>query len=119
VPFSAILIISALVSYSIGVWSEKIAGRLKGWHLIFFWLGLATDASGTAMMAAIRGIFLNFHVITGIAALLLMFIHAIWATVVLARRDEKAIINFHRFSVFVWTVWLIPFLTGFFLAKRL
>ena len=118
-PFSAILIITALVSYSIGVWSEKIAGRLKGWHLIFFWLGLATDASGTAMMAAIRGIFLNFHVITGIAALLLMFIHAIWATVVLARRDEKAIINFHRFSVLVWTIWLIPFFTGFFLTQQM
>ncbi|MGB2805538.1 MAG: HsmA family protein [Candidatus Zixiibacteriota bacterium] len=118
-PLSAILIISALASYSIGVWSEKIAGKLKGWHLIFFWIGLATDASGTAMMAAVRGIFFNFHTITGIAALLLMFVHAVWATIVLLGKDEKAIVNFHKFSVFVWTVWLIPFFTGFFLPKQM
>ena len=118
-PLSALLIISALVSYSIGVWSERIAGRLRGWHLIFFWIGLATDASGTAMMAAIRGIFLNFHVVTGLAALLLMLVHAVWATIVLSGKDEKAILNFHKFSVFVWTVWLIPFFTGFFMGRGL
>ena len=70
-------------------------------------------------MAAIRGIFFNFHVITGVTALLLMLIHAIWATMVLVRRDEKGIINFHKFSVFVWTVWLIPFFTGFFLTRQM
>ena len=118
-PLSAILIITALASYSIGVWSEKIAGRLRGWHLIFFWIGLASDASGTAMMAAVRGIFFNFHTITGIAALLLMLIHAIWATIVLLGKDEKAIVSFHKFSVFVWTVWLIPFFTGFFLTRQM
>ena len=117
-PLSAILIITAFVSYSIGVWSERIAGRLKGWHLIFFWIGLATDASGTGMMAAIHGLFLNFHVITGIIALLLMFVHAVWASIVLLGKDERAILNFHKFSVFVWTIWLIPFFTGFFMAKR-
>ena len=117
-PLSATLIILAFVSYSIGVWSERIAGRLKGWHLIFFWIGLATDASGTGMMAAIHGLFLNFHVITGIIALLLMFVHAVWASIVLLGKDERAILNFHKFSVFVWTIWLIPFFTGFFMAKR-
>ena len=118
-PFSAIFMISALASYSIGVWSERFAGRLKGWHLIFFWVGLVSDTTGTAMMASIRGIFLNFHAITGMAAILLMFIHAIWATIVLIRKDEKAIVNFHKFSIFVWAVWLIPFFTGFFLARRM
>lgn len=36
VLLSTILITLALVFYTIGVWSERIAGRLKGWHLIFF-----------------------------------------------------------------------------------
>ena len=38
---STILISLALVFYSVGVWSERLADRLKGWHLVFFWGGLA------------------------------------------------------------------------------
>jgi uncharacterized repeat protein (TIGR03987 family) len=56
----------------------------------------------------------DIHSITGLLAILLMLIHAIWATIVLIRKNEKAIVNFHHFSVFVWTVWLIPYFTGFF-----
>jgi uncharacterized repeat protein (TIGR03987 family) len=40
-----------------------------------------------------------------------MLIHAIWATLVLIRRDETAILKFHRFSLFVWFVWLVPYLS--------
>jgi uncharacterized repeat protein (TIGR03987 family) len=38
-------------------------------------------------------------------------IHAIWATVVLVKKDEKAIKNFHKFSLVVWLIWLIPYLS--------
>jgi uncharacterized repeat protein (TIGR03987 family) len=38
-----------------------------------------------------------------------MLIHAVWATFVLVRKDEKAINNFHKFSVVVWFIWLIPY----------
>ena len=34
---SFIIITSALVFYSIGVWSERFSG-VKPWHLAFFWL---------------------------------------------------------------------------------
>jgi hypothetical protein len=30
------------------------------------------------------------------------------------RKDEKAITNFHKFSVVVWIIWLVPYLNGFF-----
>lgn len=116
-PLSAILMFVALAGYSIGVWSQRIGGRLKAWHLVFFWIGLASDISGTAMMVAISGMLFNVHAVTGVTALLLMLIHTVWATVVVSRKDEKAIVNFHRFSVFVWAVWLIPFFTGFFLTR--
>ena len=108
------LIISlALVFYSIGVWSERIAGRLKAWHLIFFWLGLICDTVGTAMMMEMAGgLTFGIHGITGVTAILLMVVHAIWATVVLIRKDEVAIRNFHKFSVAVWVIWLIPYLSG-------
>jgi uncharacterized repeat protein (TIGR03987 family) len=38
-----------------------------------------------------------------------MCIHAVWATVVLIRKDEKMIANFHKFSLAVWFIWLIPY----------
>jgi uncharacterized repeat protein (TIGR03987 family) len=107
-------IFSALVFYTVGVWAEKMGGRLKAWHAIVFWLGFACDTIGTTAMGRIAGgIFqFNFHGITGLLAILLMLFHATWATIVLARKDEKLITSFHRLSVFVWCVWLVPMLSG-------
>ena len=116
---STILISLALIFYSIGVWSERIVGRLKAWHLIFFWGGLVFDTVGTGIMFEIAGgIGADIHSVTGIVAILLMLVHAIWASVVLVLKNEKAITNFHHFSVFVWVVWLVPYFTGFFASMR-
>ena len=116
-PFAIIFIVSALVFYSIGVWGEKIVGRLQAWQLIFFWLGFVCDTTGTTLMSKIAGSFqLNIHGITGLAAILLMIIHAIWATLTLVKKNETALKNFHRFSLVVWLIWLIPFFSGLILA---
>ena len=116
---ATILITLALIFYSIGVWSERFAGRLKSWHLIFFWGGLVCDTAGTGIMFEMAGgIGADIHSITGILAIVLMLIHAIWATFVLIHRDEKAINNFHHFSLVVWIIWLVPYLTGFFASMR-
>ena len=114
---STILISLALVFYTIGVWSERFAGRLKGWHLVFFWGGLVFDTVGTGMMMEMAGgLTFDIHGVTGVLAILLMFVHAVWASIVLIRKDEKAIANFHKFSVLVWVIWLVPYLTGFFVS---
>jgi uncharacterized repeat protein (TIGR03987 family) len=105
-----IIINLALVFYSIGVWSERFSGRLKTWHLVFFWFGIICDTWGTGLMFEMAGgLTYDIHGLTGVLAIALMFIHAIWATVVLIRKDEKLIINFHKFSVVVWVIWLIPY----------
>jgi len=107
-PF--IVINLALIFYSIGVWSERIQGRLKVWHTVFFWLGLICDTWGTGMMFEMAGgLTYDVHGLSGLLAIILMFVHAIWATVVLVRKDEKMILNFHKFSVVVWLIWLIPY----------
>jgi uncharacterized repeat protein (TIGR03987 family) len=107
------LIISlALVFYSIGVWSERIQGRLKPWHLAFFWAGLACDTWGTGLMIDMAGgLTFDIHGVTGVIAIALMLIHAVWASLVLIRRDERAIRNFHKFSLVVWLIWLVPYLS--------
>jgi uncharacterized repeat protein (TIGR03987 family) len=114
---SMVLITLALVFYSIGVWSERLAGRLKAWHLIFFWTGFVFDTTGTGMMMEMAGrITLDAHSLTGLVAIVLMLIHATWATVVLVRKQEKAIVNFHKFSVIVWLIWLVPYFNGLLLS---
>jgi uncharacterized repeat protein (TIGR03987 family) len=117
--FAVTFILVAFVLYTIAVWSERFAGRLRSWHLVVFWLGFAADTAGTSAMGRImrtmqieRNIGSLAHESTGILALLLMFVHCTWASIVLLRRDENAILKFHRFSTFVWCVWLIPFSLG-------
>ena len=114
---SAIIITWALVFYSIGVWSERFAGRLKVWHLVFFWLGIIFDTWGTGLMfERVGGMLFDVHGFTGVLAIALMFVHAVWATVVLLRKDERWLNSFHRFSVTVWVIWLIPYFSPMFLA---
>lgn len=109
---STIIITSALVFYSIGVWGERISGQLKTWHLVFFWLGFICDTLGTGMMFEMAGgMTFDVHGLTGLLAIVLMLVHAIWATIVLVRKDERWINNFHKFSVVVWLIWLVPYLS--------
>lgn len=112
--YAVISITSALVFYTIGVWSEKGQGELKKWHLVIFWIGLTFDTLGTTLMGKIAngGFQFNFHGITGLLAIILMLFHALWATVVLYKNNEKVKANFHRFSIIVWIIWLIPFISG-------
>ena len=112
-------IFSALGLYTVGVWSEKIGGRLKWWHAIVFYCGVICDTIGTGAMGIIAGgLFqFNLHGLTGALAIILMIFHAVWATIVLVRKDEKLIKSFHKFSLLVWAIWLIPMLSGMILGS--
>lgn len=104
----------ALIIYTIGVWSERLQGRLKWWHVGMFYTGLVCDTIGTgAMFLMVGGSFqFNFHGITGLAAIVIMFFHAGWATLGLIQKNEALIVKFHNFSLLVWVIWLIPMVTG-------
>jgi uncharacterized repeat protein (TIGR03987 family) len=116
-PLASTFITSALIFYTVGVWGERIIGRLKWWNLVFFVLGLICDTVGTGLMLEfVGGMTFDIHGISGVIAILLMFLHAGWALIVLLKKDEAAIKKFHRFSVFVWVVWLIPYLSPMFVA---
>ena len=118
---SAILITLALIFYSLGVWAERLARYLKPWHVVSFWIGFVFDVSGTwAMHLISKGPF-NIskpHTLTGQIAIWLMLLHAIWASYVVRKGSEKMLIRFHRFSIFVWLIWLIPYIGGIFLGMN-
>jgi len=115
---ATVLITLALIFYSVGVWSERLARYLKPWHVAMFWLGLLFDASGTYAMDLLEpGIdWTSMHTITGQLAIWLMFAHAVWATIVVRRGEEAPRMRFHRLSVIVWLVWLVPYIGGMFLG---
>ena len=71
------------------------------------------------MMDMAGGLTFDIHRATGVLANLLMIVHAIWATIVLLRKNEQAILTFHRFSVVVWLIWLVPYFSGFFITMWL
>lgn len=105
----------AFVLYTTGVWAERAVRDLRWWHLAAFWLGLTADGTGTWMMrllvaAGQRSTLV--HTITGTAAFLLMALHATWATIVYLRGNTKARAEFHRYSLIVWLVWLVPYFGG-------
>jgi uncharacterized repeat protein (TIGR03987 family) len=61
------------------------------------------------MLDYAQGLTFDLHGVSGVIAILLMFVHAAWAAIVLLRKDERMIMNFHKFSVVVWFIWLIPY----------
>lgn len=113
-------ITTALLLYTIGVFGEQRAGVLTGRHLGFFWAGFAFDSIGTSIMGRIAsaddGAGSGLHAATGGIALVLMAIHAVWASIVLARKDQRRLAQFHTFSRLVWLFWLIPYLIGMLLG---
>lgn len=116
----AIVVITlALAFYSVGVWSERIQGTLKPWHAACFAAGLVCDATGTFLMSRIAkssegptGGFDTIMIWTGGLAIALMAVHLVWAVIVLARDRESEKASFHRFSIVVWAIWLVPYVTG-------
>lgn len=118
---SSVLITLALVFYSTGIWSERIAKYLKVWHVAMFWIGFAFDVSGTWMMHKLSDHpfdILQPHTLTGQIALWLMLAHAIWATFVVRKGSDKLRKGFHRYSLVVWMVWLIPYFGGMLMAMN-
>ncbi|MBP2659645.1 MAG: hypothetical protein H6Q69_2677 [Firmicutes bacterium] len=123
--YGIIFINCAFVLYTVGVWSEKIQGKLKRGHLFLFWLGIICDVLGTSAMGEIaKGhvksvsfwhfapLASDFHSFTGIIALLLMLLHTCWATIIIVTHKESWIRKFHRYSLLVWLIWLLPFVSG-------
>lgn len=114
-----VLVVAALVLYSIGVWHAKAARTLKRWHIPVFWAGFACDFTGTALMASLRGgPSLSLHGLTGYAAIVLMAATAVAATAVWRGRDERRRSVFPNLAAIVWAIWLVSFLTGMFLNMK-
>lgn len=43
---------------------------------------------------------------------------ALWATIVLVKNNEESATNFHKFSIAVWAIWLVPYILGMVIGMR-
>lgn len=106
-------VIIALVLYSISTFFELRKKRVYLWILVLFWVGLIFDYTGTISMSLIsKGFSLNFHSLSGILALLLMTVKAIWSTLLFSKNKKVPKI----LTILVWIFWVFVFLLGIFLA---
>lgn len=108
---SIILINLALVIYTVVVWNEFKIKSIRLWHIITFSIGFIFDVLGTYMMYKLGGgkISYGIHDVIGFIALLLMLFNLIGSIVVL---NKKSSTKFYKFSIFVWVIWLISYITG-------
>jgi len=118
---SVILINLALIFYTLGVWSERFVRYLKASHVLLFWIGFLFDASGTLAMHKISDKpfdLFDLHTLSGQLGLWLMLAHALWATRVVRIAREKDLKNFHKYSIVVWLLWLIPYFGGIYISIK-
>lgn len=115
---AVVLITLALVFYSVGVWAERIRRYLAPWHVAAFWTGFFFDVTGTIAMDLLEPGFdwASLHTITGQIALWLMLAHAVWATRIVRKGGEEQRTRFHRLSLVVWLIWLVPYFGGMYLG---
>ncbi|MGV6825813.1 MAG: HsmA family protein [bacterium] len=112
--YAVILFTVALVLYTVSVWSERMQGQLKTWHLIIFGLGVFVDAIATWLTIEFVGaIVFTPHAIFGFTSLFLMALHFVWAVTVYVSDKQPGMIQFHRFSLIVWLIWMVSYITGF------
>jgi uncharacterized repeat protein (TIGR03987 family) len=112
---AVILVTAALGLYSFAVWGEQVTHELRRGFILAFWTGFICDTAGTSLMAVIasESAKVNYlHTGAGLLAIVLMGLHALWAALVWWRQDRHAEELFHRFSRYVYFVWLFAFATG-------
>jgi len=82
-----------------------------------FGLGVITDTLGTLLMYLHVGhLIFTPHSISGFLGLFLMMFHFSWALMVLHNRDVALQKTFHRFSIMVWSFWMISYISGLYLG---
>ncbi len=107
------LMLSAWGVYSLGVWLGKSGGRFKIWHLLLMWGGFLAALAGIDRMVRLAGGFhFSPHSSLGLFALLVMFLHLLWATLLAPRRGQGSPAGFQRFNLASWLFSLIPFLSS-------
>ena len=110
---ATVLFTLALILYSTAIWSGRKSPQLRLWQIVVFFLGVSSDALGVWVTVDFIGaIVLTPHAIFGFTALVLMSLHFLWVFFIFVTSKEQTF-HSHRFALFVWSVWMLSYLSGF------
>lgn len=106
----------ALILYSVAIWSDRKAMELRPWMISVFALAVALDSLGTVLLCATAtdALRVNVHTVTGMASLLIMLAHFLWAFTAYWKSDAASAARFRRWSPWAWGLWMVSFLSGAF-----
>ena len=108
-----VMLVAALVFYSVGVWTEHVRGKVRFTDLLFMLIGLVCLAVATGFLHGLNyavELANELHLLLGILTILIILFHtfwALWALTTIKKPDARA--KFNRFSIFIWCIWLIPY----------
>ena len=115
VQTGTIIVIFALASYSIAIFTEQRKKRILSAVLIFITLGVVLDITATAFMiiGSSKGP-LTFHGILGYSSLTAMTLDAIliWRRKFAAGIGSEVPRGLHLYSRYAYTWWVLAFITG-------
>ncbi|GAB1450959.1 hypothetical protein MASR2M47_10150 [Draconibacterium sp.] len=109
------IVILALISYSIAIFTEQRKKILRRRILVFLTLGVALDITATTFMilGSSKGSF-SLHGIIGYSSLLGMFIDAVLIWRLKIRNGSYCPVpdGIHKYSRYAFLWWIIAFITG-------
>lgn len=109
-----IVVVFALISYSIGIFIEQRTHQIIKTVLIFMTLGILLDITATTFMiiGSSKSPF-SLHGILGYSSLLAMLIDVIliWKFH-LKHKGEKVVKALHVYSKYAYIWWVLAFITG-------
>ena len=116
-PFNIIVgllaLLVALVLYTIAVWAAFVAKRVKVWHVVALWAGVAFDMLATGMMALqIGGFAADLHTLLAMLVWAGMVAVSAVATRALVKSDVALSAKVARWSTVPWLLWVAVLVWG-------
>ena len=109
------IVIIALLSYSIAIFTEQKKQVVNNIVLIFISLGIITDIIATAfMISGSSNSPFTPHGILGYSSLLAMLIDTIlmWRHRIINGKEAKVATRLHKYSRYAYLWWVLAFITG-------
>ncbi len=110
-----IIVVFALSSYSIAIFTEQRKKKVVNLVLFFLTLGVLLDITATTFMilGSSKGL-LTFHGILGYTSLAGMFTDAVLVWILKIKKGTGALVpkSLHLYSRYAFIWWVIAFITG-------
>lgn len=118
--------ILSLVFYTLGVIGERKSKSINKVNIILFWLGFICISIGIyfisgIVQSSIESTDIATSMLQSLVSMISVFImlfHCVWGSWALIRNNESQQKIFHKYSLIIWIVWLVPYLISIMLAIR-